>query len=86
MKVTLSLQGVREVLGLCAVPGRSWEAMVSPCPSPLLPIPCTDQIISPTSGFKEGVCLGCHSSETFIVMHEYGHAWELVASALCLAG
>lgn len=34
-KVTLCLQGVREVL--CC----SWEAIVTPCPNLLLPIPCT---------------------------------------------
>lgn len=35
----MSLWGVREVLGLCAVPGNSWKAIVTLSK----PTPCTDQ-------------------------------------------
>lgn len=47
---SMSLQGVREVLGLCAAPGSSWEAVVTLSK----PTPCTDQSTSPTWCHKEG--------------------------------
>lgn len=78
---SMSLWGVREVLDLCAVPGNSWEAVVTLCK----PIPCTDQSISPTWCCKEGGCLACHSWGTFEVMPGCGHAQELVASAVYVA-
>lgn len=77
----MSLPEVREVLDLCAVPGNSWEAVVTL----FKPAPYTGQSTSPTWCCKEGGCLACHLRETFGVMLGCGQAQELVASALCVA-
>lgn len=67
----MSLQGVREILGLCAVPGNSWEAIVTLSkPTPVL--------MRAQSHLVLWGCLASHSWEAFGVMCGCGRAQELV--------